>query len=441
MAIEEGDVETVKKKFISVLLLAVMTISLGACGEKEDAPRYGLVTNSAGIGTDSVNADIWSSIQDAAGTDYLYKYYTAEEDTKKGLDAQFDAAAKEGTELVFADGKDMETAVFRAQRAHHKIRYILVDGAPRKNEDDKNPSFRENTTSIAFATQDEGYIAGYGAVRNGYRNIGFIAGGENDKTDRYLSGYLQGAEQAAAEMNLGSGEVKMTAVIAERDELNPLRMTDALILYKQGAEVIYAVGSNIATAVAKASQATSKPFIAGGVDMNNVTTSCIFSTVSNYKQAIDAAIDDFESEEGLPGGEVVYYGAAAKAVKIVADYTRLSTFTETDYNNIVRQIMEGTVTVSGEKVTEGTAHVQLNLTAPPSGLDESAVAAVSDAFTATESTPAANTGTSEAAEENTDGGEEEYTEEEYTEDGETEEEYNEEDTEEGYNEENTEEEQ
>ena len=174
--------------------------------------------------------------------------------------------------------------------------------------------------------------------------------------------------------------------------------------------------------------------------MNNVTTSCIFSTVFYYKQAIDAAIDDFESEEGLPGGEVVYYGAAAKAVKIVADYTRLSTFTETDYNNLVRQIMEGTVTVSGEKVTEGTAHVQLNLTAPPSGLDESAVAAVLGAVTATESTPAANTETSEAAEENTDGGEE-NTEEEYTEDGGTEEEYNEEDTEEGYNEENTEEEQ
>ncbi|HAE44290.1 MAG TPA: hypothetical protein DCG37_01675 [Lachnospiraceae bacterium] len=446
MVIEEGDVETVKKKFISVMLLAVMTISLGACGEKGEVPRYGLVTNSAGIGTDSVNAEIWSSIQDAAGTEYSYKYYTAEEDTKKGMDAQFDAAAKEGTELVFADGKDMETAVFRAQRAHHKIRYILVDGAPRKNERDKEPSFRENTTSIAFATQDEGYIAGYGAVRNGYRNIGFIAGGENDKTDRYLSGYLQGAEQAAAELNLGSGEVKLTAVIAESDELSPLRMTDALILYKQGAEVIFAVGSNIATAVAKASQSTSKPFIAGGVDMNNVTTSCIFSTVSFYKQAIDAAIDDFESEEGLPGGEVVYYGAADKAIKIVADYTRLSSFTETDYNNIVRQIMEGTVTVSGEKVTEGTAHVQLNLTAPPSGLDESSAAAVSGAVSTTESTPAANTGTSEATEENTEGGEEEYTEEEYTEeeyteDGNTEEENNEEDTEEGYDEEYTEEEQ
>ena len=93
-----------KKKIVSLVLVAAMTLLTGACGKKEDAPRYGLVTNTEGIGTESVNAEVWASIQETAGSEYLYKYYTAEEDTDEGLDAQFDAAADDGTELVFAYG-------------------------------------------------------------------------------------------------------------------------------------------------------------------------------------------------------------------------------------------------------------------------------------------------------------------------------------------------
>ncbi len=428
-----------KKKIVSLVLVAAMTLLTGACGKKEDAPRYGLVTNTEGIGTESVNAEVWASIQETAGSEYLYKYYTAEEDTDEGLDAQFDAAADDGTELVFAYGKDMEGPIFRAQRSHRKTRYILIGGMPRKNED-AEVSFRENTTAVGIATQDEGYIAGYGAVRNGYRSLGFIAGGNDDTCKRYLSGYVQGAEKAATELNLGTGEVKVTAVYAENDDLTPLRMTDALILYKKGVEVIYAVGDNVANAVYRASQSMSKPFIAGGIDMNAVSANCIFSTVSSYKAAVDAALNDFEMDESLPAGEAVYYGAADKAVKIVADYTRLSTFTETDYNNAVRALMEGNATVSDEEMTEGTAHVVLSITQPPSGLDESSVDALGPdtAAVADNTASAAAENTGEASSEET--GEEEYTEEGNTEDNE--EDYEEENTEEEYTEEeNTEEEQ
>ena len=394
-----------KKKMVSLVLIAVMTLTMGACGKKEDAPRYGLVTNTEGIGTDSLNAEVWASIQEAAGSEYLYKYYTAEEDTDKGVDGQFDAAADDGTELVFACGTDMESAIFRAQRSHRKTRYVLVDGLPRKDEDDE-ASFRENTTSIAIATQDEGYIAGYGAVRNGYRKIGFIAGGQNDTNKRYLSGYVQGAEKAATELNLGNGEVKVFAVYAENDELSPLRMTDALVLYKQGVEVIYAVGENVANAVYRAAQSVSKPFIAGGLDMNSLSANCIFSTVNSYK--------------------------SDKAVRIIADYTRLSSFTETDYNGIVRQIMEGSVEVSGDEMTEGTTHVALTITEPPSGMDESTAAAAG-----LNTTPAADTGTADTASAGTTAETENTEEAASEEDGTGEEEYTEEDTgEEEYSEEN-----
>ena len=63
-----------KKKMVSLVLAAVMTLTMGACGKKEDAPRYGLVTNTEGIGTESLNAEVWASIQEASGSEYLYKY-------------------------------------------------------------------------------------------------------------------------------------------------------------------------------------------------------------------------------------------------------------------------------------------------------------------------------------------------------------------------------
>ncbi|MDO4803757.1 MAG: BMP family ABC transporter substrate-binding protein [Lachnospiraceae bacterium] len=438
------------KKMTALALAAVMALALGACGDKKDSVKYGLVTTSQGIIPESVNADIYAAIQEAATlSEEQCQYYTAEDDTAKGIDAQFKTAADDGTELVFAYGKDLETAVFRAQRSHRKTRYVLVDGYPSKNEGDE-VSFRENTTSIGIATQDAGFIAGYGSVRNGYRKLGFIAGTDDDANKRYLSGYVQGAELAATELNLSPGDVKVTAVYAEDDTLTPLRMTDALILYKSGTDVIYAVGENVATSVAKAAQSLSKPFIAGGVDMNNLTSSCIFSTVSIYRAAIEAALNDYDSEEGLPGGQAVYYGAADKAVKIIADYTRLSTFSETDYNNAVRQIMEGTVTVSGDEMTEGTAHVALTVTAPPSGLTAEEVAAAGLSAVSGNSSAQADTG-SEASGESESSSEEASSEEgseedaengeEYEEDQASEEEYDEEENagEEYTGEENTEE--
>lgn len=433
-----------KRKVAALALFAMFALAITACGDKKDSPKYGLVTNSQGIGSESVNADIYAAIQDVADSDN-YKYYTAEEDTDKGIDAQFNAAADDGTQLVFAYGEDMETAVFRAQRSHRKTRYILIDGEPRKN-DRSEISFRENTTSVKIATQDEGFIAGYGAVRNGYRKIGFIAGTDDEVNKRYLSGYVDGAELAASELNLTPGDVKVIAVFANDDALTPLRMTDALMLYKSGTDVIFAVGSNVATSVSKAAQSLSKPFIAGGVDMNSVTSNCIFSTVSNYRAAIDAALADYTSDEGLKSGETVYYGAASKAVKIVADYTRLSTFSEMDYNNAVRQIMEGTVTVAGEEKAEGTAHVTLTIMTPPSGLtkEEAAAAGFGESASGTVSggtatsdtsgqTSATEESASEGSEENT--GSEEGTEEGSEENQEEGSEEYQEDTEEEYNEE------
>lgn len=78
---------------------------------------------------------------------------------------------------------------------------LLVDAVPHDEEREELP-IAKNVHCVLFHEEQAGYLAGYMAVWEGYRNLGFIGGREEPAVQRYGYGYLQGINAAAKDLSL-----------------------------------------------------------------------------------------------------------------------------------------------------------------------------------------------------------------------------------------------
>ena len=354
-----------RQKFLTFLLAGVMCASLAACGDSADTPRYAVTLihdPAAGSREAMVQAAVEQSAADAG---YISRVYVAEDNTEEALEDVFKQASDEKIKLAVAYGKDMEIPVWNAQKNHRKIKYALIDGVPRKAEGE-DEEIRDNTLCAVAAYEDMGFLAGYAAVKNGSRKPAFIAGEKNELNVRYTGGFIQGCVAAASEMNLGNDAVTITGVYSGSDELTPLRMSDALKLYGDGADIIFTVGENIGIAVGRAASVKNMPFISGGADLRESNATCLFSVVPSYEGIGKAIIRDFEGDKTFRGGEKVYYGIADDSVELAIDYSDMNALTQGDIDAVTARIKSGEIAISADEVTTGSAQVSLKIIDPPS---------------------------------------------------------------------------
>ena len=354
-----------RQKFLTFLLAGVMCASLAACGDSADTPRYAVTLihdPAAGSREAMVQAAVEQSAADAG---YISRVYVAEDNTEEALEDVFKQVSDEKIKLAVAYGKDMEIPVWNAQKNHRKIKYALIDGVPRKAEGE-DEEIRDNTLCAVAAYEDMGFLAGYAAVKNGSRKPAFIAGEKNELNVRYTGGFIQGCVAAASEMNLGNDAVTITGVYSGSDELTPLRMSDALKLYGDGADIIFTVGENIGIAVGRAASVKNMPFISGGADLRESNATCLFSVVPSYEGIGKAIIRDFEGDKTFRGGEKVYYGIADDSVELAIDYSDMNALTQGDIDAVTARIKSGEIAISADEVTTGSAQVSLKIIDPPS---------------------------------------------------------------------------
>ncbi|HUM82209.1 MAG TPA: BMP family ABC transporter substrate-binding protein [Lachnospiraceae bacterium] len=351
-----------KRKIIGGILAAVMIAGLAACGaEDPNIPRYSLVTNKEGISTEGTVSNIWNVVEStASSSNHKAALYTAAIDTQEAYLKAIDKAVDDKSKLVIAYGKEMEIPVYNGQNAHHGTKFFLIDGQPREKEGSK-ADIRSNTCSITFLYEQEGFVAGYAAVKEGFRNLAFMAGGKTDENIRYCGGFVQGAEQAASELSLANGSVKIRGVYEENDELSPLRMAEALKWYNDGTEIVFTVGSNLSRAVAKAADAVDRRVISAGVDLTGSSDKVLFAMVPVYETAVKLALASFEEKKGFQGGKDVEYGVSDGCIKMSVDFARFAKFTESDYNAVLDKIKNGSITVSADEVTAGNGLVGLTM--------------------------------------------------------------------------------
>lgn len=390
---------TKMKKMLSVLLLASMVMSLAVgCGnrtattENKGRSKYRvcMVTDSGDITDQSFNQTTYE-----AGRDYCkehdidFTYKKPDGDTDYARTAMVDVAVAEGYNVIILPGYVFAQTLIDTTFKYPDIKFIVLDmsagdigaaavgNAYYDDPDAYDVSEFYNTKNTYLAIYQEaipGYLAGYTAVKLGYRHLGFLGGQAVPGVMRYGYGYVQGIDAAAKEMGITD---EVTIEYAYGGQFyGSTEITAAMdTWYNNGTEVVFACGGGIFTSAAEAAAKVGGKVI--GVDSDQsptidaygkgmTVTSAMKSLTATVYAMLDSIIYDGTWEEHV--GKVENLGLVSKDdtslnyVGLPEDTTQWNdNFTLEDYKKLVADIFDGKIEVSNNTDEVPETSVTLNM--------------------------------------------------------------------------------
>ncbi len=331
------------KKFVTLVLSALVLVSLAACGEKKpplkDIGLY-LITDKGTINDKSFNQGSFEGLQQYAEENNVKANYLRPNDvsTVDYLDS-IEEAINAGAKVVVTPGFLFEEAIFLAQEKYPDVKFILVDGVP----NDANENFEarvykvaENTVSILYREEQAGFLAGYAAVKEGFTKLGFMGGMAVPAVVNYGYGYLAGADYAAEELGVKI-DVRYTYLgdFLEKPEFK----NQASAWYNDEIEVIFASAGGAGNSVMSAAEEANKVMIGVDVDQKSESDTVITSSMKNLKVSVYNAVKQ-AIEGGFPGGKELLLGVDEEGVSISDDFSRFEKFTQKDYDEIFKKLVD-----------------------------------------------------------------------------------------------------
>ncbi len=342
------------KKLLAVLLAALMLVPFAfACtGTTFD---IAIITDMGNIDDKSFNQGAWEGVKAYADAHKISnKYYKPEDANDDAYLAAIELAVDSGAKIVVCPGYLFEPAVFTAQTKYPNVKFIILDGTPH-NPDYTEFNTAKNTASVMYAEEQSGYLAGYAAVMDGYRKLGFMGGMAVPAVQAFGYGYLQGIEAAAAELKLAEGDIQVkyhyTGDFAETDG----NKATAAAMYQSGVEIIFACGGSVGKSVMAAAAEANGKVIGVDVDQRYDSDTVVTSATKGLAASVQAVLKsiyetkDFESTYG---GKTTYFNAANEGVglptSVIGDakgdaFDRFNTFDKAAYDAVFAQLVSGEI--------------------------------------------------------------------------------------------------
>lgn len=331
------------KKILSIVLVLVMLVSmfsLTGCAPK--TYELAMITDVGDIDDKSFNQGTWEGIKAYAEENKItHKYYKPVEATTDAYVATIELAIESGAKVVITPGYMFTEAIFIVQDLYPEVKFILLDGKPA----DANYVERTeaNVYAVLYAEEQVGYLAGYAAVVDGYRNLGYQGGMAVPAVCRYGFGFVQGAEAAAKELGLAKGAVKIMYNYSGDFADTPASQTRAASWYEAGTEVIFAAGGKVGNSVMSAAETAGKYVIGVDVDQSADSTTVISSAMKGLASVVQAALAKYYAGE-FPGGQAVTLGAESDAVSLASFATsKWNVFSQADYDALFAALADGTI--------------------------------------------------------------------------------------------------
>lgn len=333
------------KKLLVLFAIAFLTLSsLAACAPKEEVKEeptgfeLALVTDIGTIDDKSFNQGAWEGLKQYADENGVsYKYYQPTEKSTDAYVAAIELAVENGAKVVVTPGYLFEPAVFIAQDMFPEVKFILLDGTP---QDGTYTEFRieENVYSVFYAEEQVGFLAGYAAVKDGYTNLGFMGGMAVPAVVRFGYGFVQGANYAAAELGVN---VTLKYKYLGGFGPSPDYQTEAATWFQGGTQVIFAAAGGAGNSVMAAAEANNGKVIGVDIDQAAESTTVITSATKGLGVSVYDALTDYYAGN-FKGGLSVTLGVDVDGVRLPADFSRFTTFTEADYNAIYEKLVADT---------------------------------------------------------------------------------------------------
>ena len=338
-------------KKITVILLAVLI--LAACGGTKTETKQGgdtfdlaLVTDLGTIDDKSFNQGAWEGlVQYADEFGISRKYYQPAEQSDDAYLSAIDLAVKGGAKVIVTPGFLFEKPVFLAQDRYPDVCFILVDGEPNDGDWSKGaPVYKtnKNVVGVLYAEDQAGFLAGYAAVKDGNRKLGFVGGMAVPAVVRFGYGFVQGAELAAKELGLSAGSITINYHYTGNFAASPEAQALAASWYNSGVDVIFACGGAVGNSVMAAAEQAGKKVIGVDVDQSGESPTVITSAMKGLRPSVYDCIKNFY-EGFFPGGQTLVFQAANEGVGLPMGSSKFQTFSDIDYQNIYFELAMGNI--------------------------------------------------------------------------------------------------
>jgi basic membrane protein A len=331
----------------TVLVLLTIFILFSGCSKQRNNKSaetfdLALVTDLGTIDDKSFNQGSWEGlVQYAKERGITHKYYQPAEQSNDAYLTAIDLAVRGGAKIVVTPGFLFETPVFIAQDRYPNVNFILVDGVPH-SADYSEFKTGKNTVGVNYAEDQAGFLAGYAAVKDGGRRLGFVGGMAVPAVVRFGYGFIQGAEYAAKELGLASGSISINYHYTGAFAATPEAQTLAASWYNSGVDTIFACGGAVGNSVMAAAEQAGKKVIGVDVDQSGESPTVITSAMKGLQASVYACIAGYYDGK-FPGGETLVFSAENKGVGLPMSSSKFQTFNQNDYNSIFGQLSAGTI--------------------------------------------------------------------------------------------------
>ena len=362
------------KKFIALLLAAVMALSLVACGgetapgtetteaKTESAYKVAMVTDYGDITDQSFNQTTYEACKAfAEANGYEFSYYKPAGDSDAERAAMIEKAIDEGFTVIVLPGFAFANAIGMTAPTYTDVKFIALD----VSEFDLTSAglTAETMTNVYSAVYQEelsGYMAGYAAAKLGYTKLGYLGGMAVPAVQKFGYGFVQGVDAAAKELGV---TVEMNYVYGGQffGDADITAVMDTW--YQAGTEIVFACGGGIYTSAAEAAAKVGGKVIGVDVDQAAIIDGAYGEgmTVTSAMKGLYPTTVDTLTDVVINGNWANYAGKVATLglvtgddptanyVQIPMESTQWSdTFTQDDYKALVKGLFDGTIVVSSD---------------------------------------------------------------------------------------------
>ena len=358
------------KKMIALLLALVMVMGLlTACGGSgENAPGAGaseykvaMITDYSDITDQSFNQTSYEGCAaycEPNGIDF--KYFKPLQDNDAERIAMVDAAVAEGYNIIVLPGYAFGPTIVACAETYTDVKFIALDvGAGDLGEGYVVP---ENVYCAVYQEELAGYMAGYAAVKMGYKHLGFMGGMAVPAVVRFGYGYMQGIDKAASELGI-ENEIVLEYIYANAFS-GDADITAVMDTWYQemGVEAVFSCAAGAYTSVSEAAAKVDGKLIGVDVDQKAIIDGTYGEgmTLTSAMKGLAATIEDtlkdvVENDNwSAYGGKIATLGLVsedptANYVQLPMESTQFTEgFTTEDYKALVASIFNGSITVSNE---------------------------------------------------------------------------------------------
>ena len=347
------------KKVLSLalcLIMALSMLSLVACNTEPDTYEIAVVTDVGQLMDKGFNQGTWEGAEAyAKANNKTYKYYqpaNGSDATDNDRIAAMRQAITNGAKIIIAPGFLQATAMTTVAIEHPEVMFVFIDGWTLTDE---AGNALPNVTAVVYKEQESGYLAGYAAVMDGYRKLGYTGGGggSNPACNRFGYGFVQGADAAAKELGLEAGSVTVKYSYQHGASFSASAELQAQIngWYSGGTEVVFACGGSMFESVKAAAEANPGSKIIGvDVDQSFASELVITSAVKGLKESVAKVLGQYYDGKWDTdlSGKTQNLGAADDATGLPIATSKFNSFTADQYNALFAKIKDGTIVPKSE---------------------------------------------------------------------------------------------